>query len=836
MQLEIQIEDLIEKQASDFEISKLFKSYINEYLSSLDDIFVNNQGKDFLVKHTKSLDSIISIMYKTVTRKMFGNYLPMKSSIPIAIIALGSYGREQLCVHSDIDLMIVHQDIDAYNTSAIIEKLLYLAWDAGLKLGHRVHSVNDLFKSSRDDITIKSAFLESRFIAGSHFTWTEVEQQLNRIRHDNPKEFILAKIDESNIRRKKHPISMQPNLKESIGGLRDSQVLFWIAKTKYNIKTLKDLIGTLFSDQEYREYRVSLELLFRARSALHVLTSKQQDTLILEYIPQVAKMLGYDNYIRFAKDIIQSGWRINNFSQIFIKKVLRSYLYDNSNIKQLRNSRVQKGIYLCNDTLFASYNVEPFKINDLLSLLVSLEDRDINFDGSFLRVVTYASIYHPFKAKTYSFIKQIFSKKDSYQFFQLFYDCGILHEIFGAFKKVKYLPQFDGYHQYSVDIHSIKCVEALENIKDPYINELYNSLKDDEKIVLKIVTLYHDSGKGRKQDHSEIGAKLVAPFLREFKFKEDLIQRAETLVKHHILMSSIAFNENIYSEKTIYKFMSRVKTQKNLTLLYILTYADINGVGGSVYNSFNANLLRQLYDISKQASNDVQRISDASKRVKIEKRLQNGDDFLKLPRTLQKKILQIESNLFFFSHKLDEIIHVASLAKSVTTYNYSYKIENGFHISIIKRVDLNIGYLIGKLNFLNIVSMQIYTLFDGLKYFKLEFIEEPSRDILSNIEEIIDDSFDMSKKVVIKKPNIESKNIYLDYEHSKDYANFSVNTTNQNGLLAYILLVIDNYSVNIATAKIFTTKTRAKDTFLIEKNTNVRDNMQKVVKELVNQG
>lgn len=209
-----QLEDLIESNASDFELSKLFKSHINDYKNSLLTLFERNQGKDFLVTHTKSLDSIISLMYKTLLRRMFGNYLPMRGNIPIALIALGSYGREQLCVHSDIDLMIVYEKNEGYNTAAIIEKFLYLAWDSGLKLGHRVHEVSDLLSASREDITIKTAMMESRLIIGSPFTWNATQNRLTLIRHDDPKKFVLAKINEAEIRRVKYAFSMQPNIKE----------------------------------------------------------------------------------------------------------------------------------------------------------------------------------------------------------------------------------------------------------------------------------------------------------------------------------------------------------------------------------------------------------------------------------------------------------------------------------------------------------------------------------------------------------------------------------------------------------------------------------------------
>jgi len=128
MNLLLEIENVIEKKGSDFELSKLFKQYIKEYQQSLPALFEKNQGKDFLVRHTKKLDSIIELMYKTVLRRTFGNFLPMRSSIPVAIVALGSYGREQLSVHSDIDLLIVYEEVEGYNTQLIIEKLFYLCY------------------------------------------------------------------------------------------------------------------------------------------------------------------------------------------------------------------------------------------------------------------------------------------------------------------------------------------------------------------------------------------------------------------------------------------------------------------------------------------------------------------------------------------------------------------------------------------------------------------------------------------------------------------------------------------------------------------------------------
>lgn len=833
MSITEQIEDLIERRASDFEISKLFKTHISDYKNSLLELFERNQGKDFLVIHTKTLDSIISQMYKTVLRRMFGNYLPMRSNIPIAFIALGSYGREQLCVHSDIDLMIVYEKNDGYNTSAIIEKFLYLAWDAGLKLGHRVHDVNDLLGASREDITIKTAMMESRLIIGSPFTWSATQNRLTTIRHDNPKSFIMAKIEEADIRRRKFPFSMQPNIKEGVGGLRDSQLLYWLAKTIYGVNSLKELSGELFSEEQYREYRIALELLFRVRSALHLISNKQQDQLVLDYMPRIAQMLGFSDERKLVSRLLEAQWRINNFTQIYVKKMARPYLNDPTQITALRAGRIQKGFYQVEETLYASYNIPTPPIDTLLELLVNLEDCQWNFDSSVLFHFTYTLIKHPLRVKTYTLLRKLFERQHFYVIVKLFYDAGILHHLIGAFKKVLHLPQFDGYHHYPVDLHSIKCIEALEHIKDPYVEALYNPLSSADKLLLKASILLHDTGKGRKQDHSEVGAKLIVPFLKNLKLPTHQFERGAMLVRHHVLMSNVAYRENLYNEKTLYQFMSKIKTPENLTLLYILTYADINGVGSGTYTSFGANLLHELYEAALEIASQNDRITDAIKRENKEKRLNHDPEFIQLSKIEQKKILSIESNLFFFKHTPSAIINISKEAFQCQTFTYQLDIEGGLVIHIFRRIPLNLGYLLGKLSYLDVASMDIFTLFDGIKYFKIEFLQRPLDGTMEQIQIIVEEAFDMTKKLNLPKPVIKPNEITIDCDHSIHYAQLNLTTTNQRGLLAYFVQCFDEAQINIATAKIHTNKNMARDHFLIEKQNRMCDNAREIIDKLV---
>jgi [protein-PII] uridylyltransferase len=395
-----------------------------------------------------------------------------------------------------------------------------------------------------------------------------------------------------------------------------------------------------------------------------------------------------------------------------------------------------------------------------------------------------------------------------------------------------FLPQFDGYHHYPVDIHSIKCIQALESIKEPFIQSIYDNLSVEEKLLLKVAVLIHDTGKGRRQDHSEIGSKIIIQFAKQLKFKDDMIERASLLIRHHVLMSSVALRENIHNEETLYKFLSNIKDEKNLKLLYVLTDADINGVGKGVYTSYSAKLLKELYLGALEVVKQSDRISDASKRLVIEKKIKNSELFATLSTIEQKKVLSVESNLFYFKHTPDEIIKIAKQAKQTIQYSYSVTNTTRLSIEIYRRVPLNISYLLASLSYLDVGSMDIFTLFDGIKYFKIEFSENIEDDTKEQIEQIIEDSFDMSKTIHINKPLIKREEISIDCDHSQAYAQLSINTKNQRGLLAYIMDIFEKNSVEIATAKVDSTKTRARDNFLIEKQNNLCDNAEIIFKSL----
>ncbi|MGE4510207.1 MAG: HD domain-containing protein, partial [Sulfurimonadaceae bacterium] len=488
--------------------------------------------------------------------------------------------------------------------------------------------------------------------------------------------------------------------------------------------------------------------------------------------------------------------------------------------------------YSVEDTLFTSYLHPAQNIHTLLELLGTLEDKPYTFDASFLYRFTYAAMPSRLSMKSAMQLKALFAKKHVAPLIGLFFDAGIFHQLFSSFKNVRHLPQFDGYHHYPVDIHSIEALKALENIKEPLIEELYEALSQEEKTVLKITVLFHDVGKGRKQDHSELGAKILGNFLKHLKIKEELLERAVLLVKHHILMSEVALKENIHNEKTLYKFMSHLQDTKNLKMLYILTYADMNGVGEGTYNTFNARLLHDLYESALYVSENSDRITDAKKRSIIEKKVVNLAEFKSLPKLLQAKLLRVESNLFFFKNKPSRIIEIAQRANATQEYDYQIAALDPLTIEIYRKIPLNIGYLLATLSHLDVGSMEIETLFDGVKYFKIEFVKKIETHDVPFIEEVLQNAFDMSRKVSLRNIAIKPEEIAIDCDHSLAYAELTVQTTNQRGLLAFIMSCFEELSINIASAKIHSTKTRVKDTFLMQKQNDICNNAEQIYKLL----
>lgn len=825
-ELNVQIEELISQNAQDFEISKVFRNYFKEYLKTIDEKLDESIGKDFFVKHTKHTDRFIIALYKYILRKHFGDYQPMSTSIPITLIALGSYGREQLCIYSDVDLLILYEDIRGYNLKEIMEEFITLAWDCGLKLGSRVHELKEIETGVKEDISIKSSILESRIIYGSKHLWFGYQNILRKIKQTEQKEFILEKLEEHKQRLLKNPLKMEPNIKDGFGGMRESNMVFWMATVIYGVSDIKQLMGKAFNEEEYKKYRSSLEYIFQVRNALHYIAKKKLDVLNFDVLPEVSTKLGFKHKPRHTKErqcmanLLEALHNVHFFTCTMVKKFTREILFDNTNISKLKNFRLKKDLYIIDNKLYTSFNKKPKSLNSLLKELIELPNDVKQFDRSYIYYASKTKLPSSQSKELKKTIKALLYKKSLYPTIKLLYNSGLFQAVLPITKKMMNQPQFDGYHQHPVDIHSIKTLKKLLDIKDETVKNIYESLEEKDKALVRLVALFHDVGKGRTVDHHISGEKLFKNMATALDFEENHIQRGALLIKNHNMMSMVSNNEDIYSEKVILKFTALVKDELNLKMLYVVTYADISAVGESVYKSSTAQLLKTLYFQCLPAFENQELLNENARRIAKQNTIKKLKRFKDLPNLVKKKINYISSNQMFLRLKAEDILDIAIHAYG--TDDYKYKIVNDTHLTIriIRNVPLNLGFLLGRLEFLNIASMNIFKLFDNKKAFYISFTEKVDDEDIPYVEEIIKNSFDMSKKTKLLTPIIKKENITINCNHTAYLASMHITAKDQKGLFAYIARVFDDFEIEIESAKLSTIKGYAKDLILIEKNGN----------------
>jgi [protein-PII] uridylyltransferase len=470
---------------------------------------------------------------------------------------------------------------------------------------------------------------------------------------------------------------------------------------------------------------------------------------------------------------------------------------------------------------------------DLLRYLNQHADHFYTAHPALLRALIHTKRPERPSPKLYQDIHRIFDQPHAYATLTTLSSIDLLGYTIPPLKKVIDLPQFDGYHTYTVDIHSLQSLRHLEEPKDdPMLDKLYRELKPDHRHLLKIVTLLHDAGKGRKRDHHQVGASLFGVFALKLGLSEKHIAMGEQLILYHTLMSTTAQREDLYSEKTILRFASRFNTPTLLSMIYLLTYADMKGVGGETWNPFVARLIRTLYRASVEVLANTKVLDETARRLKKIESLRRSKTFNALPNAIRKKILAIPSDAFFIRHSTARIVAIGEAAYETENLNYTISNTHYLTLEILRRNNIHLGYLLAKLARLNIVGMEITKLFDDLKYFKIDFGEALPSEDERMLGQIIQDAFDGKKSIEFIKPLIQKKELTVDCDHTREYATLRLRARDQKGLLAYIIHRFDHHGIDIASSKIHTIKGQVNDLFLIEKNGNFCHNIENLIAEL----
>jgi [protein-PII] uridylyltransferase len=546
-------------------------------------------------------------------------FLPMTSP-DISLVAVGGYGRGELHPASDIDVMILLQNNDAPFREGITNFLTFL-WDMGLEVGHSVRSMAECHTMARDDITIATNIQESRLLVGDQEQFEAEQHQCATDKIWPGPTFFRAKLDEQKLRHQRYhetAYRLEPNIKESPGGLRDIQVIGWVAKRHYGVNTLHELVDHGFlTEDEYRQLHEGQAFLWRVRFGLHLLAGRREDRLLFDYQRELARQFGYrDNPHRlaveqFMKQYYRTVMELSRLNEMLLQLFQEEILYadDPAEPIEINKRFVARRGYLevQNENTFRHY---PFGLLEVFLLLeqhpelkgvrantIRLIRRDRNLiDSTFRSDLRNRSLFMEILRQTTGVTHEL-RRMNRY---------GILAAYLPEFGRIVGQMQHDLFHVYTVDEHILMVVRNLRRFtvpefysEFPFLSELIQRIPKQE--LLLIAALYHDIGKGRGGDHSELGAIDAQEFCQRHGLSEYDTNLVIWLIRNHLVMSDIAQRKDIDDPDVVHEFAVQVGDLNRLNYLYLLTVADIRGTSDSVWNSWKATLLRELYDATRTA-------------------------------------------------------------------------------------------------------------------------------------------------------------------------------------------------------------------------------------------
>ncbi|PKM23714.1 MAG: [protein-PII] uridylyltransferase [Gammaproteobacteria bacterium HGW-Gammaproteobacteria-13] len=539
----------------------------------------------------------------------------------IALLAVGGYGRGELHPFSDIDLLILLDNADHETFREPIERFLTLLWDIGLEVGQSVRSVDECAEEARADLTVITNLMESRTIAGPERLRQRMQAVTSTEQMWPSKQFFLAKHKEQRARHGKYndtEYNLEPNVKGSPGGLRDIQTILWVARRHFGTLNLHAMVGQGFLlESEYALLASSQEFLWKVRYALHMLAGRAEDRLLFDHQSRVAALLGYEDsdskraIERFMQKYYRVVMAIAELSDLIVQHFEEQIL----NAGEIGPATPLNSRFLLRDGYIevAHPNVfkrTPFAIMEIFVLMAQhpdikgvcansirlLREHRHLIDDDFRRDIRNTSL----------FVELFKSPQGIHRNLRRMNRYGILGRYLPEFGHIVGQMQHDLFHIYTVDAHTLNLIKHLRKFKwtelaekFPLASKLIDKLPKPELIYM--AGLYHDIGKGRGGDHSELGAVDAEAFCVRHQLPNWDSKLIVWLVQHHLVMSTTAQRKDLSDPQVIFDFAHLVGDQTRLDYLYVLTVADINATNPSLWNSWRASLLRQLYTETKRA-------------------------------------------------------------------------------------------------------------------------------------------------------------------------------------------------------------------------------------------
>ncbi|MDE1915802.1 MAG: [protein-PII] uridylyltransferase [Sphingomonadales bacterium] len=581
-------------------------------------------GHDAAEAQAFLIDQLLRVIHDYAIHDLYpaGN---RSSGERLTIMAVGGYGRGEMAPHSDVDIAFLTPGKQTHWCEQVIETMLYFLWDLGLKVGHSSRSLDDMVRMSKSDITICTAMLEGRYVWGDQALFDEARARFfSDVVAGSERQFVTDKLAERNERHKRLGDSryvVEPNVKEGKGGLRDLHTLYWIGKYIHKVRTPAQLVDVgLLTAKEYRAFRRAENFFWAVRCHLHNLTNRCEDRLTFDLQRLVAERMNFADrpgksaVERFMQYFFLQAKQVGSLTGVFLaqleeqsaKKRRRGLLASfRGRAKTVKGFKVAGGrIAAPDDAWFASDPVrmlEIFALADEEGLEIHPETmRQLNRD---CRLID-GRIRRDPRANAL-FLSVLTSRNDPETVLRWMNEAGVFGRFVPEFGRVNAQMQFDMYHHYTVDEHTIRAIGLLARIEKgelaadhPLATKLFGKIHS--RRALYAAVLMHDIAKGRGGDHSILGAEIAKRLCPRFGLNDDETELVSWLVRQHLIMSATAFKRDLADWKTISDFVAVVQSLERLRQLTMLTIVDIRAVGPGVWNGWKRQLLAELYDAAEE--------------------------------------------------------------------------------------------------------------------------------------------------------------------------------------------------------------------------------------------
>jgi len=760
----------------------------------------------------------------------------------LTLVAVGGFGRGDLQPHSDVDILILyHQNLPESAISEFIQNL----WDLGLDVGQSVRTVEESVKLAGDDITVATNLMESRFMQGEHQLYNDLYAKTNDRHMWSGREFFQAKYQEQLNRHKKcddTAYNLEPNIKEGQGGLRDIQMVTWVAQRHFHVSSMHGLVDVGFlHPEEYIQLQKGMRKLWKIRYALHLLAGRKEDRLLFEYQKQLAQIFSYED----------------DEDSLAVEKFMQSYYRNAMQLEQLNMRLLQ----LFQENILQNQDDKKVtKLNDNFQIVnqyleVSSPQTFVDHPSALFEVFYHYQQnpqIHGIRANTLRYISQslylideefrqnqqikklfigIFKHKNLvFGQLKLMNALGVLGAYLPVFGRVVGRMQYDLFHMYTVDQHTLFVIRNIRHIflkvqKHPHAHAI--AQKISQPYVLNLAGFFHDIAKGRGGDHAELGAMDAKKFAQNFELPDADATLLCWLVKYHLIMSVVAQKQDISDAKVIQDFAQLVGHQNYLNHLYVLTVADISGTDPKLWNSFKGSLLQELYFRTSQyfLSDHGNLVEQAKAGAMDLLDDHNREDVIDLWQHIPDG---------FFDYSSSE--QIAKISQAITENNNQVTVcitdlhQDGFEIMLYGEDETGLFHHVVEVfaEFqINVANARIYSGSNGyvLDCFHClgDYDEQTLEAIQQAMYEVLNQSQYQEKNramVVSRREKLFTEKPALIFTAGRtgEETRFEIKCTDYAGLLVNITQVFVNLGIDIHAAKIGTFGHRAEDVFWLSQN------------------